>query len=433
MSTFFLRVVAGAVAAGGALTVADLRGHSSAVLLWAPKLLASALAPWLALVGALLAVLGLRRRDLLPASAGLTGAALAAGYAARTAAPHADFEQVFGAGWPEQIPNRQRAAMLPRRWQPWASAPAAYCTCDLPYGVHPETGKLLLADLWQPPAGVTHSGLGVVYVHGGAWRLGEKNMGTGWMFRRLANQGHVVMDIEYTLAPASDVPGMVQDVKRAVLWLKRNGAQYGVDRQRVAVMGGSAGGHLALLAAYTPNDPALQPDGSEADTAVQAVISFYGPADFLDMYEGVESTRARIARRKRIRPYGVLVERMLQRAGLAPGDTPIEAANNFIAELLGAAPDQAPDLYSQLSPVGRVGPHCPPTLLLQGAADIFGMGPSVQRLHQALQAAGVPSVLVEFPHTDHAFDLVAPQVSPAAQSAMYDVERFLALMAASAE
>jgi len=221
---------------------------------------------------------------------------------------------------------------------------------------------------------------------------------------------------------------MVQDGKRAGIWLKGNGAEYGVAAQRVALMGASAGAHLALLAAYTPNDPALQPDDSAIDTSLRVVVSFYGPADFIDMYEGTERTRERIAQRKRIRPYGALLESLLQRAGLAPANAPIEHSRNYIAELLGAEPDQDPDLYRQLSPLGRVGPHCPPTLLLQGAADIFGMGPSVQRLHRALQAAGVPSVLVEFPHTDHAFDLVLPQVSPAAQAAVYDVERFLALM-----
>ncbi len=428
MINLFLRFLALATAAAGALTLADLRGHTSSILLWAPKLLESAVAPWVTLTGGLLAVLGLRRRDPLVASAGLLGAALATGYVARVTAPHNGFEQAFGPDWPARIPDPMRMAMLPRRWTPYAPAPAADVVRNVPYGVHPETGKLLLADLWLPPAGVARSGLGVVYVHGGAWRLGEKDKGTGWMFRRLASQGHVIMDIDYTLAPASDVAGMVQDVKRAVIWLKRNGAAYGVDAQRVALMGGSAGAHLALLAAYTPNDPALQPDGSAVDTSLRCVVSFYGPADFIDMYEGTERTRARIAQRKRIRPYGALLESLLQRAGLAPANAPIEQTRNYIAELLGAEPEQDPDLYRQLSPLGRVGPHCPPTLLLQGTADIFGMGPSVQRLHRALQAAGVPSVLVEFPHTDHAFDLVLPQVSPAAQAAVYDVERFLALM-----
>jgi acetyl esterase/lipase len=428
MIDLFLRLTALATAAAGALTLADLRGHTSAILLWAPKLLESAVAPWLTLTGGLLAVLGLRRRDALTSSAGLAGAMLAAGYAIRVTAPHRGFEQAFGPDWPAKIPDPMRKAMLPRRWKPYTPAPAADAVRNVPYGVHAETGKLLLADLWLPPAGMAHSGLGVIYVHGGAWRLGEKDKGTGWLLRRLASQGHVIMDIDYTLAPDSDVPGMVQDVKRAVIWLKRNAAEYGVDAGRVVLMGGSAGGHLALLAAYTPNDPTLQPDGSAVDTSLRGVVSFYGPADFVDMYEGVEATRARIARRKRFRPYGALLEGLLQRAGLAPVDAPIEQSRNYIADLLGATPEQDPALYRQLSPLGRVGPHCPPTLLLQGSADIFGMGPSVQRLHRALQAAAVPSMLVEFPHTDHAFDLVLPQVSPAAQAAVYDVERFLALM-----
>lgn len=426
--TLFLRLVALANAAASVLTLADLRGHTSAIVLWAPKLLASAVAPWLALAGGLWAAVGWRRRDPLMASAGLVSATLATGYAARVLAPHDGFERTFGLDWRERIPARQRATLPARRYTPCAPAPAAPRVHDLPYGVHPETGKLLLADLWQPPAGVARSRLGVIYVHGGAWRLGEKDRGTGWMFRRLTDQGHVVLDIDYTLAPASDVAGMVQDVKRAIVWLKRNGADYGVDPQRIVLLGGSAGAHLALLAAYTPNDPAWQPDGSKVDTAVRGVISFYGPADFVAMYEGSEHTRTRIVQRKRIRPYGVLLERLLQRAGLAPANAPIEAAGNYIAELLGAAPDQDPALYSRLSPLQRVGPHCPPTLLLQGTADIFGMGPSVRRLHQALLAAGVPAVLVEFPRTDHAFDLVLPQVSPVAQAALYDVEHFLALL-----
>lgn len=424
---YLLRLSALAAAASAALTLADLRGHTSAVLLWAPKLLASALAPWLALAGGLLAALGLRRRDPLVAAGGTAAAALAAAYTVRATAAHAGFEQAFGSDWETRIPRRLRHRMLPRRWTPWVSAPACGCERNIPYGVHPATGKLLLADLWLPPAGVAPSGLGVVYVHGGAWRLGQKDMGTGWMFRRLASQGHVVLDIDYTLAPASDVPGMVHDVKRAIVWLKHNGAEHGVDRRRIVLMGGSAGGHLALLAAYTAGDPTLQPVATQ-DTTVRGVVSFYGPADFQDMYAGVETTQARVVRRKRIRPYGALLESLLQRAGLTPAGVPIEQARNFIADLLGAEPEENPDLYHQLSPIGRVGPHCPPTLLLQGAADIFGMAPSVQRLHQALQAAGVPSVLAVFPHTDHAFDLVLPQVSPAAQSATVDVERFLALL-----
>ena len=80
------------------------------------------------------------------------------------------------------------------------------------------------------------------------------------------------------------------------------------------------------------------------------------------------------------------------------------------------------------SPINHAGPHCPPTLLLQGAHDVFGMVADGRRLHRALRQTGVASVYVEFPDTDHAFDLILPKWSPAAQAATYDTERFLALM-----
>jgi acetyl esterase/lipase len=67
-------------------------------------------------------------------------------------------------------------------------------------------------------------------------------------------------------------------------------------------------------------------------------------------------------------------------------------------------------------------------LLLHGTDDIFDLTPAVRRLHQELLGAGATSILVEFPHTEHAFDLVLPRVSPVAQAAAYDVERFLALL-----
>ena len=427
--TWLLRLTSVATALLGTLTVADLKYRTSGIVLWPLKLLACAIAPLVALIGAALALAGLKRRDPLATGFGLLGALVSIRYVAQSVAPHTGFEQAFGPGWQEHIPAARRERFLARRWTPMLPAPPrGVCQRNVVYGVNPETGQDLLADLWQPPADQARSGLGVIYVHGGAWRLGKKDMGTRPFFRRLAGQGHVVMDIDYTLAPATDVPGMVGDVKRALIWLKQNAAAYGVNPERIVLIGGSAGGHLALLAAYTPNDAALQPDGSTVDTSVRAVVSFYGPTDFLDVHEDVERNRLRLIRRKRIRPYGALVETLLQRGGVVAPGTPIEDAGNYVVHLLGAEPSERPDLYEQLSPSGRVGPHCPPTLLLQGTADIFGMSRSVRRLHQLLQTAGVPSVLVEFPNSDHAFDLVLPRISPAAQAATYDVERFLALM-----
>ena len=147
------------------------------------------------------------------------------------------------------------------------------------------------------------------------------------------------------------------------------------------------------------------------DTSVRDVVSFYGPVDYRDGYADVAVMQQRLVRRKRIRPYGYLIETLLHIAGLAPPHTPVENSGNYVAQLLGAEPAKQPDLYQQLSPAACVGPHCPPTLLLQGAADIFGMSRSVRQVHQMLAGAGVLAMLVEFPNTDHAFDLVLPRLT----------------------
>lgn len=99
-----------------------------------------------------------------------------------------------------------------------------------------------------------------------------------------------------------------------------------------------------------------------------------------------------------------------------------------MAAMLGGDADQIPEAFQLLSPSSHVGAHCPPTLLLQGSDDVFQLAPAVRRFHQDLRRAGVPTVLVEFPHTDHAFDLLLPSISPVAQASTYAVERFLALL-----
>jgi acetyl esterase/lipase len=98
---------------------------------------------------------------------------------------------------------------------------------------------------------------------------------------------------------------------------------------------------------------------------------------------------------------------------------------------LGGGPDEWPELYRQISPISHVGPDTPPTLQIVGEHDVYVGGSSaIADLHEKLRAAGVPAIKLQIPRTDHAFDMFFPEVSPAAQTAMYEVDRFLALMAA---
>jgi acetyl esterase/lipase len=83
------------------------------------------------------------------------------------------------------------------------------------------------------------------------------------------------------------------------------------------------------------------------------------------------------------------------------------------------------------SPIHHVSASCPPTLMFQGTHDAVVPLRAARRLHRALEAAGVPVVYVEYPWAEHAFDLMYPPLAnPAAKSALYDLERFLACVAA---
>jgi acetyl esterase/lipase len=96
--------------------------------------------------------------------------------------------------------------------------------------------------------------------------------------------------------------------------------------------------------------------------------------------------------------------------------------------LLGGSPQDIPDTYQLASPITHVQPDSPPTLLIQGDKDLLISLDTTRALYTKLLESDVPAINVVFPWTDHIFDLVLPQISPPAQSALYDVDRFLALL-----
>ena len=98
--------------------------------------------------------------------------------------------------------------------------------------------------------------------------------------QRMAERGWVCVAVNYRLAPRDAFPAQIVDVKKAIAWVKEHIEEYGGDPSYVVITGGSAGGHLASLAALTPNDPEYQPGFEGADTRVQAAVPFYGVYDF---------------------------------------------------------------------------------------------------------------------------------------------------------
>jgi acetyl esterase/lipase len=422
--TYFAGLLAAAALARPTVLIARL-------FLWPFKLAGGALTPILGLISGLGAAVGLARRDWKMAGAGAMGMALAAQFLQDIPSSEEGFDAAFGPGWEERIPASLRSRLSPRRWSLLAKAPAqAIWRRDLVYGQNSRNGAELLADLWAPPPGVAPTGLAVINVHGGGWRVGDKDLGTRSFFRRLAAQGHTILDIAYSLWPQGDIPAMIAEIKEAVLWMKAHSQEYGLNPERIVLMGGSAGGHLALLAAYTAEHPSLPPLSREGDASVRGVVAFYPPTDFLALQDPVLGQATGPESAWSSGPLDSMSEALLALIFNLHGDD-IDSDlsfRDFIPAILGGTPDENLETYRLLSPIGHVCPHCPPTLLLQGTDDIFDLTPDVRRLHHELLAAGATSVLVEFPHTEHAFDLVLPRISPTAQAAIYDVERFLALL-----
>jgi len=227
--------------------------------------------------------------------------------------------------------------------------------------------------------------------------------------------------------------GMINDVKRAITWMKENAGSYGVRADRIVVGGGSAGGHLALMAAFTAKNLQFNPKELEGkDFSVCAVISLYGPTDLKAMYYHINqhlttrSVPGKLNKNVHTQMPEWIAKRMGENYHRLGMDKGFENAGAF-APLLGGHPDECPEPYVLFSPVTHVHSDCPPTLLLHGEHDCMAPVNTTRLLHTRLQQENVLTVMHILPQTDHAFDLILPKISPSAHNAMYDVERFLAL------
>jgi acetyl esterase/lipase len=382
------------------------------------KLIAGALSPYWAIMGAVGAVIGWGYQALWAIPMGILGAGIMVTYVWRCTREHDGFEKAFGPGWSDQILPQQARHMAQKRWT-WflrmGASPEPTVERDIPFWTVPGTDRQLLCDLWRPTDGNV-SGLALVYIHGGAWYYMDKDMLTRPFFRHLVAQGHTVMDVGYRLCPKVDIRGMIGDVKHAIAWIKANADRYGVSPEKIVLCGASAGGHLALLAGYAPQHPELTPeDLQSADLSACGVISYYGPTDLLAEYQHTNQQR--------------LLDIDPPPVPIGPDSTLNVGPDGWRMDLLlGGWPQDALDTWELASPTTHVRPSCPPTMLLQGNQDLITPVDATRALCTQLVESGVPAINLVFPWTDHAFDLFLPQVSPSAQSALYDVDRFLALL-----
>ena len=234
-------------------------------------------------------------------------------------------------------------------------------------------------DLYQPPE-PHKSAPGVVVIHGGSWQRYDKTQ-LAPLNRYLASRGYVVASINYRLSPAYQFPAARDDVMTAIAYLKTNAATLGLDAQRLVLLGRSAGGQLALLAAYTAHDP-----------AIRGVISFYGSSDLRYSYEHPENPK-------------------------------VIDTRGILEAYLGGSPDKVPSLYDAASPINFVGPGLPPTLLIHGGRDELLSPMQSELLDAKLAEARQPHLLLRLPWATHGCDFNFS--GPCGQISTYAIERFL--------
>lgn len=240
---------------------------------------------------------------------------------------------------------------------------------DLSYGTG--TPQQVL-DLYQP-VGATGRPI-VLLVHGGGWRAGDKSTFTP-AARMLATRGFVVANVNYTLGAAS-VPAyrrQTEDVRAAVSWVRAHAARYGGDPERLALVGGSAGGYLVAMVATSINSP--------ADAPVKAAVSLSGPMDIPALVADL--------REQQTRPC----------AGAACAL--LTSAIADLSTLLGCPPLACdPALLTEASPVTHVDATAPPFYLANSTREMIPVA-QAREMAAALRAQGVEAQLDVVPGDEH--------------------------------
>ena len=404
---------------------------------WMIKVFTSAISPLLFLIGILIVVFGLVYNSLLSIVIGSCSSLFYLLHIIKiTRAPDhsTGLEKISNQSWRDRIPPEKRAFFLSGRYVVrLPDSPDPIFMQNISFYTIPDTNRNLLCDMWQPPKHIKKSGLAFIYLHGSAWAVLDKDYGTRPFFRHLASQGHVIMDVAYRLFPETNFMGMVEDAKHAIAWIKANADRYGINSNKIVIGGGSAGAHIALLAAYTNSTKLFTPiDLKQDDLDVRGVISLYGQSDLAVTYYHTCQhliTHSSLAQKKNNKPGGKpsFFQRSFGKDFHRLGfDKEVEPG--MLAPMLGGSPDERPEAYSLFSPVTYVSKSCPATLIIHGKQDILAPVNAICELHSRLKQAGVPVAMHLLPQTDHAFDMILPKISPSAHNSLYDVERFLALM-----
>jgi acetyl esterase/lipase/enterochelin esterase-like enzyme len=240
---------------------------------------------------------------------------------------------------------------------------------DIPEGVTVERdltyvtvdGKDLKLDVyWQSEQ--TEPAPLIVWIHGGAWRKGNK---ANPLARSLLAEGYAVASVQYRLSQEAIFPAQINDCKAAVRWLRSNASRFNIDPEKFGAWGTSAGGHLVALLGTAGDvvDLAGALDDTEVSSRVQAVCDWFGPTDFLRMNDIV-------------------------------GKIDHDGWDSPESQLIGTTVQDHPDRVARANPVTYVTDDDPPFLIMHGAKDVTVIKNQSEILHAALQKTGVSSNMI---------------------------------------
>jgi acetyl esterase/lipase len=210
---------------------------------------------------------------------------------------------------------------------------------DIPYAN--DTLKKHLLDVYLPAGPQIRRPL-VVWIHGGAWMANDKYADMDYMkntVKGFLDSGYAFASIDYRFSTQAIFPAQIQDCNQAIEFLYQHAGQYHIDKNRIAVIGFSAGGHLASLLALSNNNTVnnFYPAGMKGHFTIRCALDFYGPSDLVMLATNP--------------------------------DTAINNMRNPVSILLGAMPVNRPDLARAASPVNYIDKNDPPFFIVQGEKD----------------------------------------------------------------
>ena len=255
---------------------------------------------------------------------------------------------------------------------PFTSSPQVEVRGDISFLTSARTEKL---DLYLPKnrnAGAKSPA--VLLIHGGGWKEGDKRQAREIEFgMTLAKNGFVAASINYALRSDGKFPLNLQDCKNGVRYLRAHADELGIDPDRISVMGSSAGGHLALLVAYTADQSNLAPSQPYPGVSdkVSSVVDFYGISN--------------LATRKETDPSGKPLK--------------IEPLDSTTQSIFGSTPQD----WKKASPITYVKRDVPPTLILHGKKDTTVDSDQSQELADALKKVGATYEIIWLPNAPHSF------------------------------